>query len=123
MGNLLRWALDHNNAVNLSDDEKDLIMSIVGPTVIVTQGTDADGNELPDFTAGRPGTIDFSHLVGDDALTAILLQPLKVLTCSDAECTTVTGIPRRPSCPSRPEPWARSPTFARTSSIAQRVIR
>ena len=43
--NLLRWALDHNNAVNLSDDEKDLIMSIVGPTVIVTQGTDGEGNE------------------------------------------------------------------------------
>lgn len=88
--NLLRWALDHNNAVNLSDDEKDLIMSIVGPTVIVTQGTDADGNESPDVTAGRPGTIDFSHLVGDDALSATSLQPLKVLTCGDAECTTVT---------------------------------
>ncbi|WP_126448095.1 conjugal transfer protein TraH [Sulfuricystis multivorans] len=88
--NLLRWALDHNNAVNLNDDEKDLIMSIVGPTVIVTQGTDSDGNEAPDFNAGRPGTIDFSHLVGDDALTASVLQPLKVLTCIDAECTTVT---------------------------------
>lgn len=88
--NLLRWAMDHNNAINLTDDEKDLVMSIVGPTVIVTQGTDGDGNEAPDFNAGRPGTIDFSHLVGDDALTASSLQPMKVLTCSDAECTTVT---------------------------------
>lgn len=88
--NLLRWALDHNNAVALTTDEKDLIMSIVGPTVIVTKGTDADGNEAPDFNAGRPGTIDFAHLVGEDHLTATAVQNLKKLSCQDAECTSVS---------------------------------
>lgn len=88
--NLLRWALDHNNAINLSDDEKDLVMSIVGPTVIIAKGVDSDGKEAPDPNAGRPGTIDFSHLVGEDALSATSLQPLKVLTCADTECTVVS---------------------------------
>lgn len=90
--NLLRWALDHNNAVSLSTDEKDLVMSIVGPTVIVTKGTDSEGNEAPDFNAGRPGTIDFTHLVGEDHLTATVVQNLSKLTCADAECTTVSEV-------------------------------
>lgn len=90
--NLLRWALDHGNSSTLSDGEKDLIMSIIGPTVIVDKSTSSDGGEAPDFNAGRPRTIQFKHLVGEDHLTATVIKNLTKLTCDNAECTTIKEV-------------------------------
>jgi conjugative transfer pilus assembly protein TraH len=84
--NALRWAMDHNG-LDMSEDEKDLIMSLVGPTLIVCEEVAKDGDRNLSGDCARAKTIDFDELVGltgywDSAPTAF-----QVLTCdASPEC-------------------------------------
>ena len=88
--NVLRWAIEHSNAADLSDTEKDVIMSLVGPSLIVRSKPDSDGNGAPDDAAKGP-TLTFKDLVGlDDPAALVPSTPLKILTCIDSiECLEV----------------------------------
>src|SRR5574337_326643 len=89
--NVLRYAIDHANSSELTADEKDLIMSLVGPSLIITPGTDSDGNPAPNVD-GKSATLDFDALVGQDAYAASMMLPFKVLTCDSLpECLNPTG--------------------------------
>lgn len=84
--NVLRYALDHSNASTLDESEKELIMSLVGPTLIIRPGTANDGTEAPE-PASVPKTIDFKQLVGEHVLTAGPSATLSVLKCDSLpEC-------------------------------------
>ncbi len=78
--NVLRYALDHSNASTLDEPEKELIMSLVGPTLIIRPGTATDGTEAPE-PASVPKTIDFKQLVGEHVLTVGPTATLSVLKC------------------------------------------
>ena len=84
--NVLRYALDHSNASTLDEPEKELIMSLVGPTLIIRPGTANDGTEAPE-PASVPKTIDFKQLVGEHVLTVGPSATLSVLKCDSLpEC-------------------------------------
>ena len=84
--NVLRYALDHSNASTLDESEKELIMSLVGPTLIIRPGTANDGTEAPE-PASVPKTIDFKQLVGEHVITAGPSATLSVLKCDSLpEC-------------------------------------
>ena len=84
--NVLRYALDHANIDATSEDEKDLIMSLVGPTLIFRTGSAGDGTVSPEV-GSVPKTIDFKQLVGEHVLTAGPTATLQVLKCdSHTEC-------------------------------------
>ncbi len=84
--NVLRYALDNANPIDMTSDEKDLVMSLVGPTLILRPGTASDGTENAQPTA-VPKTLDFKHLVGEDVLGASSPSTLDTLTCDSLpEC-------------------------------------
>lgn len=92
--NVLRYALDHANAIDLTEDEKDLVMSLVGPTLIIRQGTASDGTEAPE-PASVPKTLDFKQLVGEDILGTATPGNLDVLVCdTKPECLNPTHSPK-----------------------------
>lgn len=65
-------------------------MSMVGPSVIVKKSSDSDGDEAPDFNAGRPGSIEFSQLVGEDHLSVSAPYSMTKLSCGNADCTSIS---------------------------------
>lgn len=81
--NVLRWAIDNANATDLSVDEKDLIMSMVGPTLIITSADTGDGTKN-DTQNSKPATIKFADLVGTDPFGGTATG-LKLLVCSDSQ--------------------------------------
>lgn len=86
-GNILRYALDASDTTNAMDEsEKDLIMSMIGPTLIIRPK-----NENYE-TDGPTATFDFKELVGNDTASDGN-QRLTVLTCSgsDAKCMNPTA--------------------------------
>ncbi|MBZ0096044.1 MAG: conjugal transfer protein TraH [Sulfuricella sp.] len=86
--NVVRWVLDNANSLDLSTDEKDLIMSLVGPTLIIRSGPSDDGSDTVQHNNGKPKTLDFKDLVG--TLTGPP-APLNVLVCdSEPECLNPT---------------------------------
>lgn len=89
--NVLRWAIDNANSASMTNDEKDLIMSLVGPTLIIRSGPADDGTTNA-VAEGVPKTLDFMTLVGEDQFGAAAPQPLRALTCSDnqVECLAPT---------------------------------
>lgn len=93
--NVLRYALDHANSVNLTEDEKDLIMSLVGPTLILRSKSANDGTEAPE-PASVPKTLDFKQLVGENLLgISGPIVNLNVLECdSKPECLNPTQSPK-----------------------------
>ena len=83
--NVVRWALDNGNAADLTEDEKDLVMSLVGPTLILRRKATSDGADTSLDNQGKPKTIDFKNLLGD--MTGAAVQNVDVLTCGvDPEC-------------------------------------
>ena len=91
--NLLHWMLGKANSINVSDDEKELIMSLIGPSLIVKGQTDKDGEGSPD-SYGRGLTIGFRDLVGISDPKAGPPPKLTVLKCTDGfECLTVSPTP------------------------------
>ncbi len=84
--NVLRYALDHSNASTLDEPEKELIMSLVGPTLILRPGTANDGTEAPEVGSVAK-TIDFKQLVGEHVLTVGPTAMLSVVKCDSLpEC-------------------------------------
>lgn len=83
--NVLRWAIEHAHATDLVEDEKDLIMSLIGPTLILSGKSDNSGTQAP-AAPGKGKTLDFKDLVGL-AADPLVPTPLKILTCdTQQEC-------------------------------------
>lgn len=88
--NVLRYALDNANPIDMSEDEKDLVMSLVGPTLILRPANASDGTENVQPSA-VPKTLDFKQLVGEDVLGAATPGNLDTLTCDSLpECLNPT---------------------------------
>lgn len=91
--NVLWWALNHaNGAVSgLTDEEMELIMSMVGPTVIFGEANASDGTPNGVMLPGKAATLSFTDLVGGKAILSASgpQTTLKVLKCGDAECLKV----------------------------------
>lgn len=89
--NFLKYALDQSK-VNLTTQEKRLVMSIVGPTLIVSTIVAGDGKETI-INNGEIATIKFNDLVGTNAFTNRAIENLTVLHCIDAvECTNMAKV-------------------------------
>lgn len=84
--NVLYWAMANSN-IDFSDAEKNLVMSLVGPSGILTVETTADGDTATN-EEGYGDTVSIYDLVGQpDTATTINL-----LTCANAECTKLTKL-------------------------------
>ena len=84
--NVLRYALDNANVTDMSEDEKDLVMSLVGPTLILRPADAGDGTQNVQ-AASVPRTLSFNNLVGMDVLVGGPPAPLDTLTCDSLpEC-------------------------------------
>lgn len=81
--NVLWFSLKHNPATDLSDDEIELIMSMVGPTLIIRGANDKDGNQNQTADGGQIVTIGFKDLVGLSPTSSA--ETLKILRCNDYE--------------------------------------
>lgn len=77
--NLLRWALDNAHGVDMTTAEKDLIMSLVGPTLIIRTANDKDGEPAAD-TEALSATLNAKDISGlsNDPSSPVTL---KVLVC------------------------------------------
>lgn len=83
--NVLRYALDNSNT-NMDEDEKDLLMSLVGPTLILRPADAGDGTQNVQV-GSEPKTLSFNNLVGMDVLAGGPPAPLDLLTCDSLpEC-------------------------------------
>ena len=92
--NVLRYALEHSNPIDMTDDEKDLVMSLVGPSLILRPGQADDGTEMAE-PFGVPKTIDFKQLVGADILGGATPGNIDTLVCdTKAECLFPTHSPK-----------------------------
>lgn len=63
--NVLWYALGKMKSADLSDDEKYLVMSLVGPTLIIRSGPSDDGTDTTSHNDGRPRSIEFDDLLGE----------------------------------------------------------
>ena len=90
--NVLFWALSKaDSAGNMTEYEKYLIMSLIGPSLIVKGTTDTDGEGAPVDDA-RGSTITFKQLAfGDVDPNSGAPAPVKMLICRDSgyECLDV----------------------------------
>lgn len=88
--NIVRYALQKAPASTpLTEDEKDLIMSLIGPEFIV-RGTkkNAEGADEPNIEAtGMSATIDIKKLIGNNAAGST--EVLKIRTCLNETCTEI----------------------------------
>ena len=93
--NLLYWALGKAGSADLSESEKDLIMSLVGPSMIIKEKTSTDSSIAPD-NEGKTWSISFNDLVGVQDPKNPTPQLLQVLTCADGgyECLEVVKGPQ-----------------------------
>ena len=82
--NAIYWLMCNAKLV-LTDDERNLVMSMFGADIIKVVAA-SDGESMPSPDARGP-TIDLLQLVGKPGETAVTLD---VLTCADAECTSLT---------------------------------
>ena len=85
--NVLRWAIDHADSTgSMSDDEKDIVMSLIGPSIIIKDAPTADAPGEKNFADDSKGpTLTFEDLLGINP-TGV---DFKIWTCSDAECLDV----------------------------------
>jgi conjugative transfer pilus assembly protein TraH len=84
--NALRWAMEHNG-LDMTEDEKDLIMSLVGPTLVICEGNTKDGDKNLSGDCAKAKTIDFDDLVGLTGYWDPAPATFKVLTCdASPEC-------------------------------------
>ncbi len=86
-GNILRWALNNVNPVGMTKDEMDLIMSLIGPSLIIKSVTDSNGDMAPQ-TDAVGSTLDAKHISG---LNGNPSSPelLQVLYCADTEALCI----------------------------------
>ena len=79
--NVLYYAIVKANTT-LDDEEIELLMSLVGPSLIFRDGRDEDGEPSPDAKSYEP-TVDFKKLVGINPSGA---ETYSVYKCTDEEC-------------------------------------
>jgi conjugative transfer pilus assembly protein TraH len=80
--NLVRWLM-RNAQISLSEDEQDLVMSIIGPQYIVKR----PASDQEPVASGYGPSIEFAQLVGNPSQAT---ESFKVYKCSDAaECLAV----------------------------------
>lgn len=90
--NVLWWAINHSDAANqLSDDEKELLMSLVGPTLILgDRVTLDDASEKNLVIEGKIASMNFEQLVGQHPfMSSVPESTARVLTCADVQCLSV----------------------------------
>lgn len=93
--NVLYWALRHANPTGMSDDEIDLVMSLVGPSLIIgPKPTSDEPTEHAQQTWGYPKTIDFEHLVGENVIGGTLIANIETLSCGG----TTSGVATQHEC-------------------------
>lgn len=82
--NAIYWLMCNAKLV-LTDDERNLVMSMFGADIIKVVPA-SDGENMP-TPAARGPTIDLLQLVGKPGEASVALD---VLTCADVECTSLT---------------------------------
>jgi len=82
--NLVHWVLKQSNQ-GLSDEELSVIMSLVGPTVVIRSFDDGAGGQV--INDGKGPSLAFTDLVGSPDNST---ENIKLWTCANAECTDLT---------------------------------
>ena len=82
--NVLYLALVKAKFANLTEDEREMIMTMVGPTVIIRERADASG-ELNAVNEGMASNLDLKTLVGEVATSS----SYRYYYCGDPECLEV----------------------------------
>lgn len=82
--NAVFWVMC-NSKVNMTVDERNLIMSLMGADYIIKGTPDPDTDETPEADGHGP-TLSIAELVGD---SGVATASFTVLTCGNAECTNL----------------------------------
>ncbi len=82
--NLLFWLVEQSNQ-NVTDEEVSVMMSLLGPSVIIRSWHDGSTGDVTNDGKGQ--TLSFKDLIGSpDNAT----QDIRLWECANAECTSVT---------------------------------
>lgn len=88
--NVLYWALRHANPVAMTDEEIELVMSLVGPSLIIGPAPSADDPSEQNYhSSGKNKTIDFEHLVGENVIHGTVIPNIIVLKCAGGTSNSV----------------------------------
>lgn len=86
--NIVHFALKNQN-IDITEDEEQLIMSLVGPSLIIRSAKDSDGQDAP-INTGEGPSIEFKEIVGLSANPEDNVQ-LTVYECDrEADCLQPT---------------------------------
>lgn len=80
--NVLFYAIKCANSVTMTNEEINLIMALVGPSVIVTEAASDDGEKSAQ-TWGLAKTIDFKDLVGTNVLGSVSMGNATSIKCDE----------------------------------------
>ena len=82
--NFLHLAMLKANATNFTQEERELVMSLVGPSIILKYKSDGSGDIAPIEQAPSP-TLTVKQLLGDGSVS-VTKDSLRVLKCNDKFC-------------------------------------
>lgn len=85
--NMINWMICHSK-INLTDDETELAMSMIGADHIIAAQTDSDGKTMPEAN-GHGWTVNFEDLVGAPGEAT---RTLTMLRCNNVECTQINKV-------------------------------